>query len=289
MRSEQEMLDLIINTAMKDDRIRAVVMNGSRVNPNATRDVFQDFDIVFIVTNTTPFVRNFDWIRRFGELMILQTPEDMQDPPAAEGEFYSYLMQFTDGNRIDLGILPVSKFEERTRDSLSLLLLEKDGKIPSLPPPSELTYLPTPPTEKDFNNCCNEFWWMCPYTAKGLWRREIIYAKCIFDDAVRDQLHKMLNWYIGMKTGFQKNPGKCGKYYEQYLDPELWQLLIRTYSDAGYESTWNALFTMCELFRILAIPVSNHFHFRYLEEDDRKVSAHLRHIRNLPIDARKMY
>ncbi len=34
MRSEQEMFELIINTARNDDRIRAVIMNGSRANPN---------------------------------------------------------------------------------------------------------------------------------------------------------------------------------------------------------------------------------------------------------------
>jgi aminoglycoside 6-adenylyltransferase len=35
MRSEQEMFDLILSTARTDPRIRAVIMNGSRANPNA--------------------------------------------------------------------------------------------------------------------------------------------------------------------------------------------------------------------------------------------------------------
>ena len=289
MRSEHEILDLIIHTAKNDNRIRAVIMNGSRANPNAPRDFFQDFDIVFFVTETAPFVRNFDWIKRFGKLMILQTPEDMQDHPPGEGEFYSYLMQFTDGTRIDLGILPISKIKERTKDSLSLLLLDKDGIIPHLPPPSEQDYLPKPPTEKAFNNCCNEFWWVCPYAAKGLWRREIIYAKHMLDDAVREQLNKMLNWYIGIKTGFKKNPGKCGKYYERYLEPELWHLLLRTYADAGYENTWEAMFAMCDLFRKLAIPVADQFDYQYPYKDDHNVCSHLRHVYTLPGDASEMY
>lgn len=40
MRSEQEMFDLILNTARDDERIRAVYMNGSRTNPNAPKDIF---------------------------------------------------------------------------------------------------------------------------------------------------------------------------------------------------------------------------------------------------------
>ena len=55
MRSEQEMYELIINTAQNDDRIRAVIMNGSRANRNAARDIFQDFDIVYIVTDVSSF------------------------------------------------------------------------------------------------------------------------------------------------------------------------------------------------------------------------------------------
>ena len=49
MRTEQEMLDLIINTAKEDHRIRAVYMEGSRTNPKVPRDIFQDYDIEYIV------------------------------------------------------------------------------------------------------------------------------------------------------------------------------------------------------------------------------------------------
>ena len=81
MRNEQEMLALIIETAKQDERIRAVIMNGSRTNPNARKDIFQDFDIVYLVTDVTPFTYAYGWIQRFGQLMILQMPEAMQDPP----------------------------------------------------------------------------------------------------------------------------------------------------------------------------------------------------------------
>src|SRR5512133_3900497 len=112
MRTEQQIFDLILETARCDERIRAVIMNGSRANPNAPHDPFQDFDIVYIVTDVEPFTHNLEWIQRFGEMMILQMPEDMQDPPPEEGGFFSYLMQFMDGNRIDLGIFTMSQWKE---------------------------------------------------------------------------------------------------------------------------------------------------------------------------------
>jgi aminoglycoside 6-adenylyltransferase len=192
MRSEQAMLALIVETAQRDERVRAVVMNGSRANPHARRDIFQDFDIAYLVTNVDSFRADQHWIDRFGELMILQMPEAMGDPPPMKDGRFAYLMQFTDGNRIDLTLLPIAKLHEFKRDSLSLLLLDKDGIVEPFPAPSESDYLPKPPTAKAFFDCCNEFWWVCPYVAKGLWREEIVYAKYMLDQVVRAQLMQLL-------------------------------------------------------------------------------------------------
>lgn len=289
MRSEQEMLDLILETARSDERIRIVIMNGSRVNPNAQRDCFQDFDISYLVTEMKPFRNNLKWIARFGERIILQLPDEMGDLPLDRHGGFTYLMQFTDGNRIDLGIFPLDKLPERLNDSLSLLLLDKDGVVPSLRPADESSYLPQPPSEKGFRDCCNEFWWVCPYVAKGLWRGEIVYAKCMFDQVVRVELHRLLVWYIGVQTGFKRNPGKFGKFFQQYLDSELWELLLSTYSDADYPETWEALFAAGDLFRRAALQVAGHFGYMYSYEDDHRVTAHLRHVQGLPGNAGAMY
>jgi len=291
MRTEQEMMDLILNTAREDDRIRAVILNGSRVNPSAPRDSFQDFDVVYVVTDVAPFrpPGGNRWIERFGELMIVQMPEDMQDPPPSNDGGYSYLMQFSDGNRIDLSLWPAARIRELERDSLSVLLLDKDGIVEPFDPPHEGDYLPRPPTAKAFADCCNEFWWVSPYVAKGLWRQEIIYAKHFLDHFVRDKLMQMLNWHVGVETGFCRNPGKFGKYLQRYLEPELWELLQRTYADADLERTWQALFATCDLFRRLALGVAAHFGFEYPHGDDERVSAHLRHVKTLPRDATEIY
>ena len=289
MRSEQEMYHLILDTAKGDDRIRAVILNGSRANPTAQRDFFQDFDVVYVVTEVGSFTADHSWIKRFGEMMILQLPDLMDDPsPRADGGF-AYLMQFADGNRIDLTLIPAAKVSEIERDSLSVLLLDKDGLIQPFAPASEDGYLPHPPTLKEFFDCCNEFWWVSPYVAKGLWRGEIIYAKTMLDQYVREQLMKMLTWYIAVQTGFSLNPGKYGKHFQQHLEPELWAMLEQTYSDADYEHTWDAHELMCRLFRLTAARVAAHFGFDYPYGDDERVSAHLKHVRSLPKDAKEMY
>jgi len=289
MRSEQEMLDLILKTAWEDERIRAVHLNGSRANPDAPRDIFQDYDIIYFVTEVAPFKENLDWIGRFGERIILQMPDAMDDPPPNGGNSFTYLMQFADGNRIDLNLFPVRLLDKFAGESLTVVLLDKDGLFGSLPPSSDRDSLPVPPTAKAYADCCNEFWWVIPYVAKGLWRKELPYARYMLDEVVRSQLVKMLTWYIGVRTGFTRNPGKYGKYFQQYLEPELWDLLQETYADASYEHTWAALFAIGKLFRKAALPVADHFAFDYPHGDDERVSAHLVHVKNLPRDAQEMY
>ena len=69
------MLELIIGIAKDDNRVRAVYMNGSRTNPNAPKDIFQDYDIVYVVSEVKSIVSEDNWIDRFGKLLMLQEPE----------------------------------------------------------------------------------------------------------------------------------------------------------------------------------------------------------------------
>ena len=289
MRSEKEMLNLIVNVAENDDNVRAVTMNGSRVNPNAKKDPFQDFDIIYFVRDVEPYKRNEAFIKPFRELMIMQLPEDMIDPPAENDGHYTYLMQFSDGNRIDLSLYSLENISAFTDDSLTVVLLDKDRLIPELPPPSDRDYLPQKPTAKLFDDCCNEFWWVNPYVAKGLWRGELTYTKHMLDVVVREQLMRMLTWYFGIQTDFQKSPGKLGKYLKRYLEPEIWRLLEGTYTDSQPEHIWESLFAMGTLFRQAGRSVADHFGFSYPEQDDKNVTSYLQRIRKLPQNAETIY
>lgn len=77
MRSEEEMMHLILQVAKDDERVRAVYLNGSRTNHNAPKDRFQDYDVVYVVTDTKPYYENHDWINHFGNVLYMQMPEYM--------------------------------------------------------------------------------------------------------------------------------------------------------------------------------------------------------------------
>ena len=58
MRDETQMYQLLTGIAREDDRIFAVYMNGSRTNKNAPKDIFQDYDIVYVVGETSFFIED---------------------------------------------------------------------------------------------------------------------------------------------------------------------------------------------------------------------------------------
>ena len=290
MRTEKEMLDLIINTANEDERIRAVIMNGSRVNPNVKRDCFQDYDIIYVVKDIQSFTSNHNWIQRFGEIMIVQMPEEMSLLPADEDGKFPYLMQFMDGNRIDLALVSVDLIDIFVgQDSLSKLLLDKDNCMGEFPPASDKDYLIKKPTEKEFLDCCNEFWWCSTNVAKGLWREELSYAKGMLDGPVRDMFIVMLEWHIGMKTDFTGNAGKFGKHFEQYFEEDMWEQFKKTFSNAEYENIWESLFVMGDLFRKVANEIANAYGYSYPQGDDDGVTSYLKHVKALPKDSTSIY
>jgi aminoglycoside 6-adenylyltransferase len=285
MRTEQEMMELIGGFAANDERIRVIIMNGSRVNPAAPRDIFQDYDIVYVVNAVEDFTRDRSWISHFGDILIMQTPDENVLFPAETKDSFGFLMLFTDGNRIDLTFCPVARMGDFHTDSLSLLLLDKDGIAEPFPPPSNRDYLPVAPTEKQFSDCCNEFWWVSTYTAKGLWREELSYANYMLERPVRDMLALMLNWFIGIRTDFSADPGKLGKFYERYLEPDQWKAFVRTFPDGDYQNMWQSLFVMCGLFRETGAAVAEHLGYVYPIDMDTRVTAYLKQVKHLPKDA----
>ena len=278
MRTEEEMFDLILSIAEKDPRIRAVYMNGSRTNPNAPKDNYQDYDIVYVVDKFESFTADNSWIDMFGERLMLQMPEAMRYP-SGEGHF-NWMMLFTDGNRLDLTLIPQQKLELIGNDSLTITLLDKDGILPSFSIASDKDYLVQPPSELFYLSCCNNFWWCLQNVAKGIARDELPYAMLMYHNVVREELHDMISWYIGIISDFSVSAGKMGKYFKRYLPTEIYEQYLSTYSDSDYNNMWNAIMNACDMFSSLSKKIAEHFNYAYNEQDEENMRIYINNVKN---------
>ncbi len=280
MRSDREVLELILVTARTDPRVRAVILSGSRADPAAPRDALQDFDVVYVVEAVAPFRDEPGWWRVFGEPAIVQFPDTMLGAPPRTDEGFAILMQFLNGHRIDLTLLPVSAMAGFEHDGPSVVLHDPDGLVPPPPPPEAPHHLPERPTEAAFADICNEFWWVAPYVAKGLVRGELTYARHHLDTVLRAQVMTMLDWYVLLESGGKRGAGKYGRFLRRELPSELWTLLEQSYSDARPEAAWTALEALATLFRRVASAVAQRHGFAYPADDDERVTALLGRMRD---------
>jgi aminoglycoside 6-adenylyltransferase len=190
-------------------------------------------------------------------------------------------MLFKDGNRIDLTLFPLDKMETHfVFDSLSVLLLDKDNVFGEIPPPNESDYLIRKPTEKEFLDVCNEFWWVATYIAKGLRRDEITYAKAYLENQVRKMFMKMIEWRVGSEDDFSINFAANGKFLTRYVDSAFYAKILQTYTDADKENIWKSLFLMAEIFEESAVEIAARLGFAYNAEESGNVFKYLEGVKN---------
>ena len=269
MRTEKQIYDTILNFAKADDRVRMVTLEGSRTNINILPDDFQDYDITFFVSDMQSFITDDEWLNIFGERLIMQKPEDMELFPAEEKGF-SYLMLFSDDVKIDLTLLPLDLIDEYfTWDKLVKILLDKDNRIAQPPIPTDIDYHIRRPTERSFDDCCNEFWNTTTYVVKGLCRREILFAIDHLNNIVRMELLRMISWWVGTEQGYNFSLGKNYKFLERHIPIELWEQLMTTYRMDSYIQMWESLEQCMELFRKVSAEVAKRLNYPYPDYDEK--------------------
>jgi len=255
MNNERKIFDILLEFADKDDCIRAVAMEGSRINKNAPIDIFQDYDITFFVNDMEKYKINDDWLNILGKMVIMQKPDEMPLFPPEEWigkcKKLTYLMIFEDGNKIDLKIMLISEMElyfKLFADSLCKIIFDKDNLCPLIPEPSDIDFHVKKPSEEFMDNCSNEFWWVSTYVTKGIYRNELLYVMDHLN-IIRKQLLIMISWKVGIETSFSVSVGKSYKYLDKYVSNETWEAVLKTYDCNTIDFAWDSLILCCNLFQ----------------------------------------
>ena len=167
MRTETEMLDVILQTA-QTLQVEAVAMSGSRTNPKAPKDEFQDYDVVYVVDDLDDLTSNLTWLDQFGTRVIEQHN--------ILGNRRLYLMLFEDGNRIDLTLCPKEHIKEWVDSEADYTVLKDEKGLFESYTTSPQRFWTSPASVIEFEKACNEFWWVSAYVVKGICRKQLLYA-----------------------------------------------------------------------------------------------------------------
>ena len=283
MKTYDEMYELIIKTATEDERIRAATMEGSVVTPGAVRDKFSDFDITYFVSDIREFTADKDYMKRFGDILIMQTPDDWyMEPYDYNGNSrFAYLTQYKDGNRIDLTFIDVSEIGKQSEfNEPRTVLINKDNFEELKNITSNDVFLIKKPSGFEFYNTVNEFRWVSNYATKGLCRQQFYYAKFSMEHLMMNMFMKMINWKVGIINDFKVTTGSFSKYLSKYLTEEEMRRFEGIFAGGTYEDMWEKIFLMYDYFEELSVFVAEKLAFPLDLEESRNVRDFMQNRRN---------
>ena len=261
MRTETEMLDLILQTA-KNLKVEVVAMSGSRTDTRVPKDEFQDYDVVYVMDDLDNLTSDLSWLDQFGKRIIEQH--------VVVDHRHLYLMLFEDGNRIDLTLCPIEHMKEWVASEVGFTALEDSEHLFDLYSPNIERYWTSPATETNFVKSCNEFWWVSAYVVKGICRKQVIYATDHLYGICQQEFLKILAWQVASARG-KVDIGKNYKYLFQYLPAEKEKEFSNLLDFSSIEKLSQSLLATMQLFHREAQRLAQKLGFDYDKEVAEKM------------------
>ena len=258
MRTEPEMLDLILQTA-KSLKVEAVAMSGSRTDTKAPKDEFQDYDVVYVVDDLDNLTSDLAWLDQFGKCIIEQE--------VTLGYRRLFLMLFEDGNRIDLTLCPKDHINEWVDSEADFTVLVDEKGLFEFFSSSPERFWIHPASETDFKKACNEFWWVSAYVVKGICRKQVIYATDHLYGICQQELLKILAWQAARDRG-AVDIGKNYKYLFNYLTAEKEKEFSNLLDFSSLDKITQSLLATMQIFHQEAQILAQKMGFEY----DREVA-----------------
>jgi len=288
-----ETIESLIRWAEHQPLVRAMLLTSSHANPTALVDIFSDYDVILAVLDIHPFYENRTWLEAFGSVLALY-----RDPLEPYLGFLksAYVTQYENGLKIDFTLWPVGILQHIVAtpqlpdefDAGYLVLLDKDHLTTGLKPSTYKAYIPTPPTEIEYQDTVEVFFLEATYVTKYLWRDDMMAAKHILDQFMKQEhLRPMLEWHLEIDHQWSVKPGPYGRRLKKWLRSDLWTELEGTYTGADLETNWEAMFRTIALFRKVAIEVGDRLGYLYPHDLDRRVVAYLHKVKYLDHRAEK--
>lgn len=276
----------LIDWAAGHEQIRAMLLTSTRAIPSAAVDDLSDDDVILVVRDVAPFVRDRSWVEAFGEVLVAYW-----DPFDAEmdvdRDHCGNVIQYADGLKIDFTLWTVSHLTtvvEREALPVELdagyrVLLDRDDLTAGLRAPTFAAYRPVRPDEAAFQTAINDFFSDVPYVAKCVRRGDLFPLKWALDfDMKHVYLRPMLEWWVGCAEGWSAPVGSLGKGLRHRLPDDIWWELEASYADGGMAENAEALFRTVGLYRRVAMDVGRQLGYAYPIELDERVTAYARRV-----------
>jgi aminoglycoside 6-adenylyltransferase len=285
-----QLIGNFVTWAQGEPNIRAALVIGSQARVERPADEWSDLDIVLIASDIERYVAKADWLEAIGKPLLTffeTTPAgDKERRTLFEGgldvdfaliprriiQQLRYYLQVRNRFPLLLRLLPRKMTWQMQQEAAEFaaiidrgvrLLVDKDGITATMSLGVSSTPLYQPPSQAEFLNVVNDFWYHTLWTAKHLRRGELWWAKSCCDGYLKERLRWILEWQARAMHGPDHDTWMRGRFLEQWADPRAVSKLKATYAHYDEEDTWQALFATMDLFRWLSLETAEKLGFPY--------------------------
>jgi aminoglycoside 6-adenylyltransferase len=272
------LIQKFVNWALREADLRAALIIGSQSRVDHPADEWADLDVVLISNNPQRYIVSADWLENISLpwLTFLEsTPDGGWErralfDPGLDIDFAIIPAQYIN-SLVDSPIPPmwVDIFQRGVR-----ILLDKDGmlsKIINTPLPDHIKN--KPPTESEYLNVINDFWYHTIWTAKHLRRGELWWAKSGCDDRLKSLLRQVLEWHAQAINGSEYDTWMRGRFLEEWADARAIKEMPMIFAHYDLRDIARATLKSMDLFRWLATEVAQSWGFAYPTQGDRSATA----------------
>jgi aminoglycoside 6-adenylyltransferase len=280
--NHDELLDRIVAWAKQDDNIRAVVVTGSSSRGDASSDRFSDRDVEIIARNRTPLLEDDRWIHAIAPVWVSLYL-------ANDDDTHTRLVFFEGARKIDFSVNEANRLTEQ-QDGLNDLyqrgyrfLVDKDDLAASLPEPTRKPPRVALPTEQQFRDTVNEFWFEAAHMPTYLTRGDLWVVKTR-DWTMKEMMLRLIEWHTLATRGAETDVWYIGTKMKQWVHPSIWDEVQEVFGRFDAADSYRSLKASMRLFSRLsreiaealgfAWPVASESHIRaYVSEFESQFQA----------------
>lgn len=276
-----ELIRRFISWACSREDIRTVFIVGSRARVDHPADEWSDLDLVIVTRDPEYILSSSEWLKEIGESWI----SFIEGTAVGEGNERRVL--FEHGLDVDFAVIPDQRFRKLAsspevgdifqrgihvlldKDNLTVDSPSSSGKAPDIPSSF-------PPSERDFVNLINDFWYHAVWTAKKLLRGELWTAVFCLNCYMHSKVLRVLECHARAVNGAGYDTWHRGRFLEEWADRRALEGLRSSFAYYDEDDAWRALISIMDLFRWLAVETAGRLGFHYPVFEDERATEWVR-------------
>jgi len=278
----QTIVDNLTHWGKSFDKLYAITIFGSQSREEYQADEYSDLDVILIVDDPDYFLSSSQWLNNIGMFYISFIEETIYGGKERR-------ITFEGAMDVDFVIFSKDNINQIfTSDEMTKwlrrgyhILVDKIGLTNIILSNNTVKQPFVLPTEYNFLNLVNDFWFHSIWTTKKLKRGELWVAKFCVDFYLKQKLLSIVEYHAHAINGIDYNTWHDGRFIEEWAEPWIIEKLSLCFSHYDKENIKTALLSTMDLFRLIAVEVAQKLDFQYPKEADEYATEWVKSILQL--------